>query len=166
MLLVADGEAALDESRQLDFVEQGGLGAITLRAIARDMGMTANAVYSYFPTRDDLITALINDLYADLTDPVEAAWTSDHHALTQVNVESAPASAHSRRMTGVGWERGLARRSSDRRACNRCLLEARVDRLGLECEDREHGLVHAPEWFTRDETVECLQPQCILPQCH
>ncbi|MFI7665885.1 TetR/AcrR family transcriptional regulator [Nocardia sp. NPDC049526] len=57
----------------LRLMAEGGPGAITLRAIAREMGMTANAVYSYFPTRDDLITALINDVYSELADAVEAA---------------------------------------------------------------------------------------------
>ena len=54
----------------------GGPGAITLRAIAREMGMTANAVYSYFPTRDDLVTALIRDVYGDLADVLTEARDS------------------------------------------------------------------------------------------
>ncbi|UGQ11312.1 TetR/AcrR family transcriptional regulator [Yinghuangia sp. ASG 101] len=50
-----------------------GPGAISLRGIARDMGMTARAIYSYFPTRDDLITALIDEIAASLSDAVESA---------------------------------------------------------------------------------------------
>ncbi|MGV9840402.1 TetR/AcrR family transcriptional regulator [Nocardia niigatensis] len=57
----------------LRLMAEGGPGAITLRAIAREMGMTANAVYSYFPTRDELVTALIRDVYSDLADALEAA---------------------------------------------------------------------------------------------
>ncbi|MFF0451942.1 TetR/AcrR family transcriptional regulator [Nocardia africana] len=57
----------------LRLMADGGPAAITLRAIAREMGMTANAVYSYFATRDDLITALIRDVYADLADALESA---------------------------------------------------------------------------------------------
>jgi AcrR family transcriptional regulator len=64
----------------LRLMAEGGPGAITLRAIAREMGMTANAVYSYFPTRDDLITTLIRDVYDDLADVLEAA--RDHHPAT------------------------------------------------------------------------------------
>ncbi|MEV6247380.1 TetR/AcrR family transcriptional regulator [Streptomyces sp. NPDC051742] len=52
----------------------GGPDAITLRAIAREMGMTANAIYGYFATRDDLVTRLIDDVYSALADTVEAAW--------------------------------------------------------------------------------------------
>jgi AcrR family transcriptional regulator len=50
-----------------------GPGAISLRGIAREMGMTARAIYSYFPTRDDLITALIADVSASLATALETA---------------------------------------------------------------------------------------------
>ncbi|UFS96115.1 TetR/AcrR family transcriptional regulator [Nocardia huaxiensis] len=57
----------------LRLMAESGPGAITLRAIAREMGMTANAVYSYFATRDELVTALIGDVYGELADRVLAA---------------------------------------------------------------------------------------------
>ena len=57
----------------LALMRDGGPGAITLRAIAREMGMTAGAVYGYFPTRDDLISTLIRELYESLVASVEAA---------------------------------------------------------------------------------------------
>ncbi|WP_308124826.1 TetR/AcrR family transcriptional regulator [Streptomyces sp. NEAU-YJ-81] len=52
---------------------EGGPGAISLRGIAREMRMTARAIYSYFPTRDDLITALISEIAASLAEAVETA---------------------------------------------------------------------------------------------
>jgi AcrR family transcriptional regulator len=52
--------------------EQGAV-ALSLRAIARDMGMTAPAIYRYFPSRDDLLTALILDTYNRLADTLEKA---------------------------------------------------------------------------------------------
>ncbi|MFJ4328691.1 TetR/AcrR family transcriptional regulator [Streptomyces tricolor] len=58
----------------LALMAEGGPDAITLRAIAREMGMTANAIYGYFPTRDDLVTTLINDVYTALADAVDTAW--------------------------------------------------------------------------------------------
>lgn len=58
----------------LALMASGGPDAITLRAIAREMGMTANAIYGYFATRDDLVTTLINDLYTALADAVDTAW--------------------------------------------------------------------------------------------
>jgi AcrR family transcriptional regulator len=51
----------------------GGPDAISLRAIAREMGMTAGAIYSYFPTRDDLVTALIGDVYTSAVSAAESA---------------------------------------------------------------------------------------------
>ncbi|MFI9465430.1 TetR/AcrR family transcriptional regulator [Streptomyces xiamenensis] len=50
-----------------------GPGAISLRGIAREMGMTPRALYSYFATRDDLITALTGGIAASLAVAVEAA---------------------------------------------------------------------------------------------
>ncbi|MET7466222.1 TetR/AcrR family transcriptional regulator [Nonomuraea sp. NPDC005501] len=58
----------------LKLMATGGPDAITLRAIARDMGMTANAIYGYFATRDDLVTMLINEVYTALADAVDSAW--------------------------------------------------------------------------------------------
>jgi AcrR family transcriptional regulator len=50
-----------------------GPAALSLRAIARDVGMVSSAVYRYFPSRDDLLTALIVEAYDELGDAVERA---------------------------------------------------------------------------------------------
>jgi AcrR family transcriptional regulator len=60
----------------LRLMAESGPDAISLRAIAREMGMTAGAIYGYYPTRDDLITTLISDVYTSLVDAVEAARDS------------------------------------------------------------------------------------------
>ena len=39
---------------------------LSLRAIARDLGMVSSALYRYFASRDELLTALIIDAYDDL----------------------------------------------------------------------------------------------------
>ncbi|TMR92364.1 TetR/AcrR family transcriptional regulator [Nonomuraea basaltis] len=57
----------------LKLMAAGGPDAISLRAIAREMGMTAGAIYSYFATRDDLVTTLIGDVYTALVGRAEAA---------------------------------------------------------------------------------------------
>ncbi|MBB4894672.1 AcrR family transcriptional regulator [Streptomyces olivoverticillatus] len=57
----------------LRLMAEGGPGAISLRAIAREMGMTAGAIYGYYATRDDLVTTLINDVHTSLVGAVEAA---------------------------------------------------------------------------------------------
>src|ERR1700754_430068 len=40
-----------------------GAGGLSLRAVARDMGMVSSAIYRYYPSRDDLLTTLIIDGY-------------------------------------------------------------------------------------------------------
>jgi AcrR family transcriptional regulator len=50
-----------------------GTAAVNLRAIAREMGMTAPALYRYFGSRDHLVTALVTDAYDALADAMEAA---------------------------------------------------------------------------------------------
>jgi AcrR family transcriptional regulator len=40
-----------------------GAAALSLRAVARDVGMVSSAVYRYFPSRDELLTALIVDAF-------------------------------------------------------------------------------------------------------
>lgn len=52
----------------------GGASALSLRAVARAVGMVSSAVYRYFPSRDDLLTALIVDAYIAVG---EAATTAD-----------------------------------------------------------------------------------------
>ncbi|MET8865281.1 TetR/AcrR family transcriptional regulator [Nonomuraea sp. NPDC004580] len=48
-----------------------GAGGLSLRAVAREMGMVSSAIYRYFPSRDDLLTALIIDGYNALGEAVE-----------------------------------------------------------------------------------------------
>jgi AcrR family transcriptional regulator len=46
---------------------------LSLRAVARDLGVVSSAVYRYFSSRDELLTALILDGYTAMADAVEAA---------------------------------------------------------------------------------------------
>lgn len=50
-----------------------GPAALSLRAVARDVGMVSSAVYRYFPSRDDLLTALLIADYDELGAAVEGA---------------------------------------------------------------------------------------------
>jgi AcrR family transcriptional regulator len=50
-----------------------GAAALSLRAVAREVGMVSSAVYRYFASRDDLLTRLIIDGYDDLGAAAEAA---------------------------------------------------------------------------------------------
>ncbi|MDX6738815.1 TetR/AcrR family transcriptional regulator [Actinocorallia sp. A-T 12471] len=51
---------------------QEGSEAVTLRAIAREMGMTAPALYRYFPSHGQLLRHVVGDLFNDLTDALHS----------------------------------------------------------------------------------------------
>ncbi|MFF2550527.1 TetR/AcrR family transcriptional regulator [Nocardia sp. NPDC058058] len=57
---------------------------LSLRGVARDMGIVASALYRYFPSRDDLLTALILESYESLGAAATAACAAlppgDHRA--------------------------------------------------------------------------------------
>ena len=53
-------------------VAEDGANDLSLRAVARDVGMVSSAVYRYFASRDELLTALIIEAYDSLGDHVEA----------------------------------------------------------------------------------------------
>jgi AcrR family transcriptional regulator len=52
-------------------MEEHGTGGVTTRLIAREMGLTAPALYHYFASRDELITALIVDAFNALADTLQ-----------------------------------------------------------------------------------------------
>jgi AcrR family transcriptional regulator len=49
-----------------------GVDGLALRAVAREMGMTAPGLYRYFDSREDLVEHVVADLYDELTDVLEA----------------------------------------------------------------------------------------------
>ncbi|MGW0498943.1 TetR/AcrR family transcriptional regulator [Streptomyces sp. NPDC003007] len=63
--------AIKDEARRQLAAE--GAARLSLRAVARELGMVSSALYRYFPSRDDLLTALIIDAYDSLGESAEAA---------------------------------------------------------------------------------------------
>lgn len=63
--------AILDRARAQ--LAEVGPAALSVRQIAREVGLVSSAVYRYFPSRDDLLTALIIEAYDDLGDAVERA---------------------------------------------------------------------------------------------
>jgi AcrR family transcriptional regulator len=75
-------------ARQL-LVDEGA-GGISLRAIAREMGMTAPALYRYYPNLEELVSELCADLYNEASD-----------ALEQARDAAAPADSPSARMYAV-----------------------------------------------------------------
>src|ERR1700689_5368525 len=55
---------------------QDGPDAVSLRAIAREMGLTAPALYRYFDTHEVLIKHVIADIFTELTGALRAAIES------------------------------------------------------------------------------------------
>ncbi|RJO73417.1 TetR/AcrR family transcriptional regulator [Nocardia panacis] len=56
-----------------DHLASHGAAALSLRAVARDLGVVSSAVYRYVSSRDELLTLLVVDGYTDLGDAVDAA---------------------------------------------------------------------------------------------
>jgi AcrR family transcriptional regulator len=50
-----------------------GADGLSLRAVAKELGMVSSALYRYYPSRDDLLTALIVDAYNALGAAAEQA---------------------------------------------------------------------------------------------
>ncbi|WP_343600007.1 TetR/AcrR family transcriptional regulator [Mycobacterium sp.] len=76
-------EANIIELGRRQLVDHGAAG-LSLRAIARDLGMVSSAVYRYVSSRDELLTLLLVDAYSDLADAVDRArdaeaelWSND-----------------------------------------------------------------------------------------
>lgn len=54
-------------------IAEQGASALSLRAIAREIGLTAPALYRYYPSRDALVTALIIEAFEMFTHSLETA---------------------------------------------------------------------------------------------
>ncbi|MFC4002702.1 TetR/AcrR family transcriptional regulator [Prauserella oleivorans] len=86
----AELTAAIKDEARRQLAEHGADG-LSLRAVARELGMVSSALYRYFPSRDDLLTALIIDAYDSLGEALETAsstadspaerWRAAAHAL-------------------------------------------------------------------------------------
>ena len=66
----------------------GGIAALSLNAIGREMGLTGPALYRYFASRDALLTDLIIDAYGDLAAAVEAVAQADDGADAAASVRA------------------------------------------------------------------------------
>ncbi|MFE3516179.1 TetR/AcrR family transcriptional regulator [Streptomyces sp. NPDC059166] len=65
--------AIKDEARKQ--LAADGAAKLSLRAVARELGMVSSALYRYFPSRDELLTALIVDAYDAIGLAAESAGT-------------------------------------------------------------------------------------------
>ena len=71
-------------------IAESGAPTLSLRAIARGLGITAPAIYNYYPDRDALVTALIVDAFTSLgTAQIES-------------IQDLPPENHLARLTALG----------------------------------------------------------------
>jgi AcrR family transcriptional regulator len=88
----ATSQEIIETARRLLIAE--GSAAISLRAIAREMGMTAPALYRYFGSHEELIHHVVAGIFTELSDYVEAAVAVTETALAQAGgVPGTPADA-------------------------------------------------------------------------
>lgn len=71
-------------------IAEQGAPALSLRAIARELNITAPAIYNYFPDRDALVTALIIDAYTSFGD-----WQLEAR-------DAIPGADHRHRLEAIG----------------------------------------------------------------
>ena len=64
--------AEIKDAARQQLIEVGSDG-LSLRAVARELGVVSSAVYRYFASRDELLTALIVDAYDAVGEATEAA---------------------------------------------------------------------------------------------
>ncbi|MBJ8339257.1 WHG domain-containing protein [Antrihabitans sp. YC3-6] len=74
-----------------DHLAKEGAAALSLRAVARDLGVVSSAVYRYVKSRDELLTLLVVDAYNELGDEVDAA------------LADAPADDYREQFRAIGW---------------------------------------------------------------
>lgn len=71
---------ASEEAKEIALrqLAEGGISAVSLNAIGKEMGLTGPALYRYFASRDALLTSLIVDAYRDLAAAVEITAQQNH----------------------------------------------------------------------------------------
>lgn len=77
----------------IDFVDEQGLAALTLRSLGDALSVNHTALYRHFRDKDDLLLAMVDTVIASITDtPLPKRATPRnrlHHLLRQVRVELA-----------------------------------------------------------------------------
>jgi AcrR family transcriptional regulator len=63
---------------------QDGIERLTVRAVARDLGMSSPAMYRYFRSHEDLIDAIVLDVLAEITEMLTAVADEGPDATTNI----------------------------------------------------------------------------------
>jgi AcrR family transcriptional regulator len=89
-----------EEVKQLALrqLAEGGAPALSLNAIAKELGISGPALYRYFDSRDSLLTELVIDAYHDLAAALEAKAGDDARTLAHAYRDWARAEPHRYRL--------------------------------------------------------------------
>ncbi len=75
----------------LEFVDEHGLPALTMRALGEKMGLDPTAAYRHFPKKEDLIDAMLNSILGDalarLSENVKSPREDMHATVMAVRTE-------------------------------------------------------------------------------
>jgi AcrR family transcriptional regulator len=106
-------QQTLDEIEQHAFriIDAGGVRELSVAALAKAMGMSAPALYRYFPSRDALVEALAAAAYASLGSALEAAAST---AASQEPAQRVTAIAHAYRHWALAHPRRYSMLFCDR----------------------------------------------------
>jgi AcrR family transcriptional regulator len=129
---------------------------LSLRAIARELGMVSSAIYRYYASRDDLLTALILDAYNSLGEAAEQADAAQHTNAVQ--------RADTVQQADTVQRADIVHRPSDYRA--RWLSVARSIRDWAVASPHEYALIYGspvPGYVAPQDTVlPSIRPVVVL----
>jgi len=77
-------EQILDTSRHL--LIKSGYKQLSMRKIARSIGVTATSIYLHFDSKDHLLHALIEEAIEDLNDRLEAVVSSSNNVVERLRM--------------------------------------------------------------------------------
>jgi AcrR family transcriptional regulator len=67
----------------LDLVDEQGLSALSMRGLAKVLGVEAMSLYHWFPSRDHLMDALLDQFLAEIPVPSEGSWEARLQAVSR-----------------------------------------------------------------------------------
>jgi AcrR family transcriptional regulator len=76
-------------------IAESGAATLSLRAVARELSIAAPSIYNYYPSRDELVTALIVDAYNSLANALASALAE--------SVGTLAADQFPERLFALGW---------------------------------------------------------------
>lgn len=62
--IITSREAILDVSREI--VAKHGIGAVNMRSVANACNVSVGSIYNYFPSKADLLSAAVEDIWRDI----------------------------------------------------------------------------------------------------